>query len=145
MAVPTTARSGWPAPAAIPIAEVAHRLPAVVSPRIEVPYLMIAPAPRKPMPVTIWAAIRVGSGAVPSPLASTPTNPNTDSTVNIAEPNDTRRWVRIPAGCWWISRSSPTSAPSTEATTSRKARSAWRAEIGGLEHRWAASAADARV
>ena len=26
---------------------------------------MIAPAPRKPIPVTIWAAIRVGSNVIP--------------------------------------------------------------------------------
>ena len=34
-----------------------------------VPYLMIAPAPRNPMPVTIWAEMRLGiGGAVPGML-----------------------------------------------------------------------------
>ena len=67
MNVPTAAISHSPAPAAIPIAAAVHRLAAVVRPRIEVPYLRIAPAPRKPIPDTIWAAIRVGStfGATP--------------------------------------------------------------------------------
>jgi hypothetical protein len=31
----------------------------VVRPRLLVPYLVIAPAPGKPRPVTIWAGIRV--------------------------------------------------------------------------------------
>src|SRR5215211_1239713 len=38
---------------------------AVVRPRTERPWRRMAPAPRKPMPVTTWAAIRVGSNAVP--------------------------------------------------------------------------------
>ena len=54
-----------PAPAAMPTADVAHRLAAVVRPRITMPSLRIAPAPRKPMPDTIWAAIRVGSIGAP--------------------------------------------------------------------------------
>jgi hypothetical protein len=41
---------------------------AVVSPRTERPWRMIAPAPRKPMPVTICAAIRVGSVRTSAPL-----------------------------------------------------------------------------
>ena len=33
---------------------------AVVTPRTESPWRMITPAPRNPIPATIWAAIRVG-------------------------------------------------------------------------------------
>ena len=68
IAVVTTATTHQPAPTAIPTAAVAHRLAAVVSPRTDVPYLMIAPAPRKPMPVTIWAATREVSVETPCPL-----------------------------------------------------------------------------
>ena len=52
-------------PAAIPIAATTQSVAAVVSPRTEIPRTMIAPAPRKPIPVTIWAAIRVGSKTTP--------------------------------------------------------------------------------
>ena len=40
---------------------------AVVRPRTEKPWRMIAPAPRKPMPVTICAAMRVGSARTTLP------------------------------------------------------------------------------
>ena len=49
----------------MPIAATIQRLAAVVSPRTVRPWRMIAPAPRKPMPVTICAAIRVGSKTTP--------------------------------------------------------------------------------
>ena len=83
-----------PAPAARPIAAVAHRLAAVVRPRIEAPSLMIAPAPRKPMPDTIWAATRDGSMAA----VVVGWKAKIDSSVKIADPRATRRCVRIPAG-----------------------------------------------
>ena len=56
------------------------------------------------MPVTIWAAIRAGSEPGPG-------NASIDRTVNVAEPTETSRCVRIPAGWPWYSRSSPTGAP----------------------------------
>ena len=69
-AVPTAPMTYSPAPAAMPTADVAHRLAAVVSPRITMPSLRIAPAPRKPMPETIWAAMRVGSTGAAGRLPS---------------------------------------------------------------------------
>ncbi len=60
-AVAISAAAQYPAPAAMPIAATIQRLAAVVSPRTETPWRRIAPAPRKPTPVTICAAIRVGS------------------------------------------------------------------------------------
>ena len=50
-----------PDPSAIPIAATAQSVAAVVSPRMVSPWRMIAPAPRKPMPLTIWAEMRDGS------------------------------------------------------------------------------------
>ena len=118
MTVVATPRNGSPAPAAMPIPAAAQRLAAVVRPRTDGPYLMIAPAPRNPMPVTICAATRDGSVAVPSADG----NPTIDSTVNSADPSDTSRWVRIPAGWSWISRSIPMTAPRTAAISSRPTR-----------------------
>ena len=51
----------------MPIAATTQSVAAVVSPRTERPSRMIAPAPRKPMPVTICAAMRVGSARTTSP------------------------------------------------------------------------------
>jgi hypothetical protein len=42
----------------MPIAAVSHTDAAVVRPRIAPRRVMISPAPRKPIPVTIWAATR---------------------------------------------------------------------------------------
>ena len=82
----------------MPIAAVAQRLAAVVRPRIDVPYLRIAPAPRKPIPDTIWAATRdVSVGSEPFG-AGGPLNAKIDSSVKIADPSATSRCVRMPAG-----------------------------------------------
>src|ERR1044072_4085215 len=51
----------------MPIAATTQSVAAVVSPRTERPCRMIAPAPRKPIPVTIWEAIRVGSARTTAP------------------------------------------------------------------------------
>src|SRR4051812_46622119 len=72
---------------------------------------MIAPAPRKPMPVTIWAAILVGSTCGPNSA-----KPYAETMVNSAEPTETTRCVRRPACRSRNSRSAPTAAPSTAAT-----------------------------
>src|SRR5262249_10508037 len=50
-----------PMPTKIPIAAVVHIDAAVVRPRTVSPSFKITPAPRKPMPVIIPCAIRVGS------------------------------------------------------------------------------------
>ena len=61
MMVATLLRKYIPLPAARPIAETIHRLAAVVRPRIVKPSCRMVPAPRKPMPLTTWAAIRAES------------------------------------------------------------------------------------
>ena len=61
MTVQATGMTTMPRPAAMPTAALSHRVAAVVRPRMEPLSLMMTPAPRKPTPVTIWAAIRDGS------------------------------------------------------------------------------------
>src|SRR5262245_51360082 len=80
---------------------------------------MIAPAPRKPIPVTICAAIRGGSTRTPQSV-----NPYAETRVNSADPTHTRRWVRSPAWRSRHSRSSPIAPPSTAARKSRSSTSA---------------------
>src|SRR6266852_5991396 len=75
------------------------------------------PAPRKPTPVTIDAAMRVGSTRVPK-AGSNP------SVVNRHDPAPMSAMVRIPAGWPCISRSVPRASPSKRATTMRRPRSA---------------------
>jgi hypothetical protein len=61
VAVTVTASNSRPDPVAIPIAADSHTAAAVVSPCTEPRRKMMMPAPRKPMPETIWAATRDGS------------------------------------------------------------------------------------
>ncbi len=62
IAVATGVMIYMPAPAARPIPATTHIVAAVVSPSTIPPSrCMIAPAPRKPIPATIPAAIRLGS------------------------------------------------------------------------------------
>src|SRR6476469_9127403 len=84
---------------------------------------MIAPAPRKPMPLTICAAIRVGStrGEV---------NAYALTSVNSAEPTQTTRCVRSPACRSRSSRSRPIEPPSAAATVSRRRMCG---QLGALE------------
>src|SRR5689334_18796102 len=108
----------------MPIAATTHSVAAVVSPRTDSPSRMIAPAPRKPMPVTIWAAIRVGSARTTAPpLARNSWKPKAETIVKSAEPIDTRRWVRMPASRSRSSRSNPITAPSAPASASRRVAS----------------------
>src|SRR3954447_21076873 len=73
---------------------------------------MIAPAPRKPMRLTIWAAIRVGSARTTlPPLTRKSWKPYADTSVKSAEPTHTTRCVRRPASRSRSSRSSPTAPP----------------------------------
>src|SRR5712692_9314982 len=104
----------------MPIAATTHKVAAVVSPRIERPSRMIAPAPRKPIPVTICAAIRVGSArtTLPPPVRNS-WNPYAETIVKSADPSETRRCVRIPASRSRSSRSKPTVAPRPAAAASR--------------------------
>src|SRR3954452_22182945 len=106
----------------MPIAAVSHSVAAVVRPRTFIPWLMIAPAPRKPMPVTICAAIRVGSARTTFvPLTRKLSNPYADTTVKSAEPSETSMCVRKPASWSRISRSIPIAPPRPAASASRPA------------------------
>src|SRR5437763_7452461 len=108
----------------MPIAATTHSVAAVVSPRTDRPSRMIAPAPRKPMPVTICAAIRVGSARTTEPpFVRNSWKPKAETIVNSAEPSDTNKWVRIPASRSRSSRSKPTAAPSPPATARRPSAS----------------------
>src|SRR5947207_2563070 len=73
----------------MPIAATTQRVAAVVSPRTESPSRMIAPAPRNPIPVTICAAMRVGSArtTVP-PCVRNAWKPYAETIVKSAEPSD---------------------------------------------------------
>src|SRR5437763_6811609 len=113
-----SAPSQYPAPAAIPIAATSQSEAAVVRPRTDRPCRMIAPAPRKPIPLTICAAIRVGS-TLPSKLW----NPYAETSVKSAEPTETTRCVRSPAWRSRSSRSRPIAPPSAAATKMRSSTS----------------------
>src|ERR1700694_5461582 len=93
-----------PAPAKAPTAAEYHRVAAVLRPRTLSPSRMITPAPRNPIPDTIWAATRVGS-------AVAPLNPFADNNTNKVAPTATRALVRNPAirARYW--RSNPMTVP----------------------------------
>src|SRR6476646_1656135 len=117
----------------MPIAATTQRLAAVVSPRPERPWRMIAPAPRKPIPVTIWAAIRVGSYVTPfraEKLKSV--QAYAETIVNSAEPTPTSMWVRNPASRSLSSRSAPIAPPRMPATT-RRARTSSQLSSGSTD------------
>src|SRR5690348_5564421 len=75
---------------------------------------MIAPAPRKPMPLTICTAMLVGSTARNS------AKPYAETRVNSAEPTQTTACVRRPAARSRSSRSAPIAPPRTAAMPSRR-------------------------
>ena len=58
--MPTAASMRKPAPANVPIAPLHHNVAAVFMPRTLKPSRKITPPPKKPRPLTTWAAIRVG-------------------------------------------------------------------------------------
>src|SRR5712691_1798740 len=104
----------------MPIAATSQSVAAVVRPRTEKPCRMIAPAPRKPIPVTICAAIRVGSARTTLwPDVRNAWKPYADTIVNSADPTDTSMCVRSPAWRSRSSRSMPIAPPSTAASTRR--------------------------
>ncbi|MNX92489.1 hypothetical protein D3C86_1246340 [compost metagenome] len=115
--VPTTPRVNSPAPNNRPMAEVIHRLAAVVSPWMEKPVRKITPAHRKPMPVSTPCAIRVGSvtmfssGRARNAQSACPMA----ASIRRAEARLTRMWVRNPAARPRHSRSNPIRPPATTA------------------------------
>ena len=79
-----------PEPTARPIPAVAQIPAAVVNPRTNCFWMMIVPAPMKPMPLTTWAATRLGSRLT---LFSRMTSwkPYWETTMINALPNETRK------------------------------------------------------
>ena len=65
-----TANAYMPAPTDTPMAATTQSEAAVVSPRTLIPWRMIAPAPRKPIPETTYDATRDGSTTTPMSLPS---------------------------------------------------------------------------
>ena len=93
MITTTDTASTWrPAPTARPIPPVVQMLAAVVSPRTEAPIRRMAPAPKKPMPLTTWAAMRPGS------FVGLPSATRMETSMSRAEPRQRMIWVRRPAG-----------------------------------------------
>src|SRR5262249_126781 len=91
---------------------------------------MIAPAPRKPMPVTICAAIRDGSKLTRgSPESRKSVNPYAETIVKSAAPRQTTMCVRKPASRSRSSRSNPIAPPRAAARPSR-ARSSHQLSVG---------------
>src|SRR3954466_9753848 len=105
----------------MPIPATSQSVAAVVRPRTDSPWRMMAPAPRKPIPLTICAAIRVGSVRTSTPpLVTNSLNPYAETSVKSAEPTETTRCVRNPACRSRSSRSRPTAPPRRAATRSRR-------------------------
>ena len=117
MAVTVHASRRRPAPAAIPIAADSQMAAAVVSPCTDPRRKMMMPAPRKPMPETIWAATRDGSTST-VPGTRTSLNPYLLTSRISAAAVPTMVCVRIPALLPCSSRSRPMSAVSPNATNS---------------------------
>ncbi len=117
IAVTVTASNSRPDPAAMPIAADSHTAAAVVSPCTEPRRKMMMPAPRKPMPETIWAATRDGSTTT-RPSCSTSEKPYLLTSRMRAAAVPTMVWVRTPALLPWISRSRPINEVRPKATKS---------------------------
>lgn len=124
IAVAPIAPTYMPPPVARPMPATAHRLAAVVSPRITSPRSRIDPAPRKPMPETTCAATRDGSRTTPA-RPCTSAKPNADTSITSAEPTETSMCVRRPAAQFIRSRSKPITLPSSAASSRRPSSSTW--------------------
>src|SRR5690606_3817064 len=111
--VPATASIGIPAPHAMPIAAVIHTEAAVVRPLTASFLTKMTPAPRKPIPATICAAMREGSRVTSGPRIAW--KPYAETRVNMAEPRPTSVWVRNPALFNRRERSTPIATESTKA------------------------------
>ena len=89
-----------------------------VSPTIAPSACRIAPAPRKPIPETICAAMRVvspyGRPSGVKPICAM----SIESCVNSAAPTQIRMFVRSPAGLFDSSRSMPIAPPRSVASSS---------------------------
>src|SRR5262245_13639198 len=111
IAVVKIATRYMPDPRAMPMPATTQIVAAVVSPRTNPCECSTAPAPRKPMPEMICAAMRVGSP--PSIWATF-----VEMLMNNVQPTQIRMFVRSPAGLSRISRSIPMMPPRIAASTS---------------------------
>ena len=102
-----------PPPQAMPTEATTKSVAAVVSPLTLPLACRMDPAPMKPMPGMICAAMRVWSPMPHSAARSL------ERTVNMAEPKQINILVRRPAGRRLIARSSPMMPPRTAASVSR--------------------------
>src|SRR5688572_20702731 len=108
----------------MPMPATSQSVAAVVRPRTVRPWRMMAPAPRKPIPVTICAAMRVGSNMIPSRWEKLQSvHAYAETRKKSAEPSETSRCVRSPASRSRSSRSRPIAPPSAAATNSLTATS----------------------
>src|SRR2546423_5627324 len=93
---------------------------------------MIAPAPRKPIPVTICAAIRVGSARTTlCPEARNAWKPYGEGIVKRADPSETRGGARTPAPGRGSPRRRPTAARGAAGGASRS-RTSHQSSVGTL-------------
>src|SRR5579862_969572 len=113
-AVATAAAAKRPAPQAIPMEATTHTLAALVSPLMRLPRLCrMRPAPRKPMPCTIFEATWPLLGLV-SPASTA------DRSVKKAAPMQMSMFVRTPADLRLTSRSRPMIPPRRQARARRE-------------------------
>jgi hypothetical protein len=87
------ASNSRPAPAAMPIAADSHTAAAVVSPCTAPRRVMMIPAPKKPMPETIWAATRDGSSSI---VCADRTSPNPYLLINMINADEVPTMVLGP-------------------------------------------------
>jgi hypothetical protein len=114
-----------PAPMDRPRPATNHIVAAVVRPFTLLPILMKAPAPRKPMPETTWAAIRPGSPLSPP----TDCGSQIDRSIRSVAPRPMMIWVRQPAVCLRISLSRPT-RPQAKRLKRSRASAEWKSMMG---------------
>ena len=100
----------------IPIAATNQIVAAVVIPVIPSSDLKMTPAPRKPTPVTIWAATRMGSLGALEPVYTC--QAMIEARVKRADPAQMNMLVLSPAGLSAYSLSSPNRAPHRTDTVS---------------------------
>ena len=94
---------------------------AVVNPLIPLEVFKIAPAPKKPIPLTTCAAIRPGSAlfTIPFGIVEIIIGMEMDTIINIQDPTVTKIWVRNPAERFLRSRSAPIIPPNSIANKIR--------------------------
>ena len=103
-----------------------HRLAAVVRPDTFFCAMKMVPAPRKPMPLITWADMRPRLRLSSSPWLAAVTLARTrelSSRAMVEAPRHTSTWVRMPAGRFLYSRSSPMTNPMSSENITRMSSS----------------------